>query len=130
MGTTNMLQFCYKHHWKVLNFLCMLALAWQLYGILAERIKPSNRATDISEKKLTEWDDFPVIFKICLDPAFNTTAIREGGYDSIFEYFTGENRYNSSILGWAGHDTTNTHTVESFYQNILTFTEANNFIEE
>ena len=125
-----MLQFCIKHHWKVLNFLCVIALTWQLYGILAERITPSNRATDISQKKLSDWDEFPIIFKICLDQAFNTTAIREGGYDSIFEYFTGESRFDDSILGWAGHNSTTNNTVESFYHNMLTFREAGSFIEE
>ena len=127
-----MLQFCAKYYWKFLTCLCIIALAWQLYSIIVERIEPSNRATEITEKKLGDWEEFPILFKICPDPAFNTAASREGGYDSIFEYFTGESRFDETIFGWAGHTnaSTDNDTVEVFYQKIINFPDPNLFVEE
>merc|ERR1711994_458129 len=62
--------------------------------------------TKLSERKLDDLD-FPVLIKICLNPAFNEDKIKEVGYYSLWSYFTGKGRWRNSngsaVYGWAGH---------------------------
>ena len=66
-------------------------------------IYPTLLNTDASEIDLRDIG-FPLDIKICAEPGFNETAIEEAGYDrSPWTYFNGVSRFNSSIVGWAGH---------------------------
>ena len=67
-------------------------------------IYPTLLNMDASEIDLQDIE-FPLDIKICAEPGFNETAIEEAGYDgkSPWKYFTGVSRFNSSIVGWAGH---------------------------
>ena len=47
--------------------------------------------------------DFPVVFKICITPGFDAKNLKFVGYSSVYNYFAGESRHNSSLIGWAGH---------------------------
>ena len=47
--------------------------------------------------------EFPVLFKLCVKPAFNQTELEAAGYENSWGYFKGESMFNSSIIGWAGH---------------------------
>ena len=47
-----------------------------------------------------------MIFKICVKPGFNSTALEEAGYDTkygLFRYFLGRSKFNRSTYGWGGH---------------------------
>ena len=66
-------------------------------------IYPTLLNMDASEIDLRDTE-FPLDIKICAEPGFNETAIEEVGYDrSPWTYFNGVSRFNSSIVGWAGH---------------------------
>ena len=66
-------------------------------------IQPTLLNTDSSEIDLEDIQ-FPLHIKICAEPGFNETAIEEVGYEnSPWRYFYGISRFNSSIVGWAGH---------------------------
>ena len=67
-------------------------------------VVPDLMNTDSSEIDLKDMK-FPLDIKICPQPGFNKTAIGEAGYDekSWWSYFKGVGRFNSSIVGWAGH---------------------------
>ena len=119
--------FLMKHHWKILNLLCCFAFIWQLYGIMDDWIHPSRKTTDIMENKLEDLE-FPIVFKVCLKPGFNITALKEEGYSSIPGYFTGQSRYNSSIYGWAGHinNSQSKSTVEDVYKKVEYFPNIEN----
>ena len=47
--------------------------------------------------------EFPVLFKICIKPGFDTSELHKAGYKSIWSYFTGQSRYDESVYGRAGH---------------------------
>ena len=47
--------------------------------------------------------DFPLLTRVCVRPGFDMAALREAGYNSTDSYFTGKSRFNSSVIGWAGH---------------------------
>ena len=63
--------------------------------------------------------EFPMSFQICVTEFNLTNATDEKyhkyGYNGLWEYFKGKSRYNSIIVGWAGHKqnhSTATFTVE------------------
>ena len=83
-------------HWGM-----FCALLWDSFS--RGFIYPTLLNTDASEIDLQDIE-FPLDIKICAEPAFNETAIEEAGYDrSPWKYFRGISRFNSSIVGWAGH---------------------------
>ena len=84
------------HHWGM-----FCALLWDSFS--RGFIYPTLLNTDASEIDLQDIE-FPLDIKICAEPGFNETAIEEAGYaKSPWKYFTGVSRFNSSIVGWAGH---------------------------
>lgn len=89
------------------------------------------KTTDITEKQLKNLQ-FPIMFKICMKPGFNTTALKEEGYAGISEYFLGRSRFNSSVYGWAGHSNTSEarSTVDDVYQKVQYFHRVEKAIHE
>ena len=124
-----MLEHTLKNHMKLINFLCLFGFTWQLSGILGEWIKPSQQTTQITETNLDNIE-LPLI-KLCLDPAFNATALQEEGYQDIPAYFHGKSRYNSSIYGWGGHTKTSyiRGAVDQIYQKVQNFPTANGLLK-
>ena len=98
--------------WRLINIACVLAAIVQLGFILESFIKPTLLNTSVKEIDLQDID-FPIEIKICAQPGFNETALKEMGYEEgIWNYFYGKSRFNSSsthtldghsIIGWAGH---------------------------
>ena len=102
--------------WFTVYVLCISALFAQIYPLLrfllttniisnmssprdyAYPSKTSTRREEVIMK------DFPLLTRICIHPGFDITALREAGYLSVDNYFSGRSRFNSSMLvGWAGH---------------------------
>ena len=55
-------------------------------------------------KKALKDIEFPVSFQICVNEInFTDEKYQKFGYDGLWNYFKGESRYNSSLVGWAGH---------------------------
>jgi hypothetical protein len=102
----------------LLHLLCAAALLVQLGSVLWNGyIRPSVTNTVVEEIKLEDMD-LPVVFKICITPGFNLTAIKEMGYErGVYDYFEGRSKYNETILGWAGH--TNTSGVQGSVAEVL-----------
>ena len=91
--------------WRLINIACILAALIQLGFILKGFIRPNLLNTSVQEIDLGEID-FPIEIKICAQPGFNETTLKEMGYNHIWGYFLGRSRFNSSIIGWAGHTAT------------------------
>ena len=106
-----------RYAWIAVNVICALILIAQLGSVLNNFINPTVSHT--WEKDLTlENMEFPVVFKICVIPGFNTTALKEAGYDDSFNYFLGRSRFNNKTIGWAGHSASNKNSLGSV-QDIL-----------
>ena len=114
-----------KHYWKLLNLLAIIAFSWQLYGIIHDWVVPTFKTTEISNANLSDFE-FPVVFKVCLKPGFNSTYLKEEGYNGISGYFVGESKFNSSLVGWAGHN--NDSGVTGTVQGEFAFLDNNMFI--
>ena len=68
------------------------------------QLNPSETFTKYQETLLDNID-FPIIFKICLKPSLNLTFLQSVGYKNRKMYFLGRSIHNTSLYGWAGHDT-------------------------
>ena len=66
------------------------------------QINPLETVSHIEEMSLDNID-FPVVFKICIKPAFNISELNHAGYNSIWGYFKGQSMHNASVYGWGGH---------------------------
>ena len=105
---------------KILVACFSLAFIVQFAEIIYETAYPSVTTTNVAEEIV---ESFPMIFKICPNPAFKMQALLDFGYYDIYTYFLGQSRFNHSIYGWAGH-TENTSTIappEEIYPNITLF---------
>ena len=81
---------------------CFLAFCIQTFLITKEFLRPS--ATVSATKKMQLMDlVFPVLFRICVRPCFNMSALQEAGYSDPVEFFRGRSRYLEASYGWAGH---------------------------
>ena len=92
-----------NHHILFTNLICLTAFTVQFGNILQGYIDPQQTNIRVSERNITT---FPLVFKICLSPGLNESAIKEAGYWSGIDYFQGISKYNSSLVGWAGHTST------------------------
>ena len=95
---------CYLrlHPWRVLHAGCGIAFIVQMSILASSQIYPSETVSHVEERTL-DGIEFPVLFKICIKPAFDIKELDKAGYSSIWHYFIGQSKYNASIFGWAGH---------------------------
>ena len=91
--------------WILLHIACSLAVSIQIVSVLHDFVKPQTTNSETEEIHLENME-FPLLFKICVDPSFNGSAVAELGYNGIWNYFSGLSRFNESIYGWAGHTST------------------------
>jgi hypothetical protein len=86
----------------LLNTCCIIAFLVQISFITYGYIKPERPITETFRQDLDEME-FPVVFKVCVIPAFNDSAVKKEGYRGATGFFDGKSRFNDSILGWGGH---------------------------
>ena len=94
-----------KWPWLAVLLICGLAFLVQLRSVYMNYMNPTVFNTVVENMNLHELE-FPLVFKICVKPGFNNSALEEAGYDSSFgplDYFIGKSKYNRSYHGWAGH---------------------------
>ena len=91
-----------KSPWIIINTACFVALGAQMFIIGKSQLYPLHTINYMEEKSFDSVN-FPVIFKICIKPAFNDEELYKTGYSSSWGYFEGRSRYNRSLIGWAGH---------------------------
>ena len=111
--------FKIKWPWLLVHLICGLALLVQLKSVFINYMEPTVFNVVVEERDLQDMD-FPLVFKICVKPGFNNTALEEAGYNTTFgplEYFLGRSKYNRSSYGWAGH--TATSGVKATVANLL-----------
>ena len=115
---------CKLNGWFLVNFLCIFAVTIQLAFNLRDFLFPRLTNTRV-ETRVLRGEDFPLIFKICVQPAFNKSALEETGYSygKHFRYFQGKSMFNKSVFGWAGHtkDSGIYGTVEEVFRKVTSY---------
>ena len=74
----------------------------QLYFLLPTWLNPVQTTLEFSEENLNH-SQFPIIFKICGNPAFNIDKLHVAGYKDEVQFFLGQWKENNSVYGWFGH---------------------------
>ena len=106
-----------KLHWVMINVGCVVAFLIQLGSVFIDGYIAPTEIQSVTENKNLRDTEFPLVFKICVNPGFNTSAIHEAGYSAHNQYFKGRSKYNKSVYGWGGH--TNTSGVVGSVEHIL-----------
>ena len=103
---------------RIVNCLLVVACGLHVGYIVLNILNPEFPQVRIYKEQLKNIE-FPISFQICVNEFNLTNATNEKyhkyGYDGLLEYFKGESRYNSTIVGWTGHKqnhSTDTFTVE------------------
>ena len=91
-----------RNYILLVNLACFVGFCVQLANVVDTYVHPTQTTMEVNEKDLQD-SDFPLLFKICINPSFNHTAIDEAGFDDAYGFFSGTSRFNSSLFGWAGH---------------------------
>ena len=91
-----------RRPWVAIYICCSIAFTIQLVSVADKLLNPYETYTNIEQRKLQEIS-FPIIFKICIKPGLDEAELKKSGYDGITNYFRGRSKYNSSLIGWAGH---------------------------
>ena len=88
--------------WTFANLVCTSFFFYQLSELLPTYFTPTMTYTEVKNVELKDMD-FPLDFKICVSPLFNTTALGQFGYEHVAWYKMGVNS-DGSLIGWGGHD--------------------------
>ena len=94
--------FIKKRVFGLVNICCGVALIIQVCLITEGYFWPDITHTDSYQEELHEIE-FPVLFRVCIEPGFVEAELIQAGYDDFSEYFHGRSRHNTSIFGWSGH---------------------------
>ena len=81
---------------------CFVVFVVQMGFLFYNRIHPSQTVSSTKQTQLADVS-FPVVFKICIKPAYNMKQLNEAGYNSGWDYFLGCSKHNGFLMGWAGH---------------------------
>ena len=106
------IKFLTTKYWLIIHFGFFLAFLAQFASIVQDLLHPSQTTTSIQEHKVTE---IPILFKICVNPGFNLTKIKEEGYTNTYEYFLGHSKYSNTSYGWSGNNNYSTVAGESLF---------------
>ena len=86
------------------QILCCIAFTIHAIVNLYITLNPQETVMRFEPRNLDDIELFPIIFKICLNPAFKIDNIKLAGYASLWDYFHGKSKYNKNkYFGWAGH---------------------------
>ena len=86
-----------------LQILCFIAFTIHAIINLYNTLNPKETIMRFEPRNLDDIE-FPIVFKICLNPAFKIDEIQSAGYASLWDYFHGKSKYKKrKFYGWAGH---------------------------
>ena len=78
---------------------CIINLCYVVFNILNPKLPKIK-----NYKKLLKDIQFPISFEVCLNEVnVSISKYHEYGYENSFNFFKGISKYNTSLIGWAGH---------------------------
>ena len=87
---------------KLFKLFAGMSFIIHILFIMKDEIFPTETYTRYEHRNLDDIE-FPVVIKICIQPAFDGDEIRKVGYKEVYHYFIGESKYDRRRFGWAGH---------------------------
>ena len=89
----------------LLTIAMILVFVAHLGYIVYEIIHPRFPEIVKYKKDLSEIE-YPITFKICDDASnlsFTAEKYQKYGYSDLWQFYSGQSMFNSSVYGWAGH---------------------------
>ena len=74
---------------------CIGLFVLQMSLLIQSQMHPEKTISSTEQKILGEIP-FPVVFRICIKPAYNETFLKEAGYRQTWDYFTGSHHFKPS----------------------------------
>ena len=87
---------------KIINFACLVIFIVQALELVIQYRNPQFTTTSVEYRRLMEIE-FPILFKVCVNPGFNSDKLSQYGYSDLVGYFHGKSSKGSSVIGWTGH---------------------------
>ena len=75
--------FLCKQPWAFALLPCVAAFLVQITTLADEMINPTQTVVNTRRLNLSQLEVFPVVFKLCIQPGYNQTAIWEAGYSEV-----------------------------------------------
>ena len=94
-----------KRKWILIHSLCSLIFILHITTMGLDDANPEHTVSSKKAVKLNEMEAFPVVFKLCIKPGgYDLEQLNKFGYQTATHYFYGQSMYNTSLVGWAGHN--------------------------
>ena len=75
--------FLCKQPWALALLPCVIAFLVQITTLADEMINPTQTVVNTRRLNLSQLNVFPIVFKLCIQPGYNQTAIWEAGYGEV-----------------------------------------------
>ena len=80
---SHLFNFFSKHPWALALLPCVIAFLVQITTLADEMINPIQTVVNTRRMNLSQLETFPVVFKLCIQPGYNQTAIWDAGYSEV-----------------------------------------------
>lgn len=87
---------------RIINSVCLVIFIVQALQLVFQYRNPLFTATSVEYRRLRDIE-FPILFKVCVNPGFNSEKLSQYGYSDLVGYFHGKSSKSSSFVGWTGH---------------------------
>ena len=75
--------FLCKKPWALAFLPCVIAFVVQITNLAEEMINPTQTVVNTRRLNLSQLNIFPVVFKLCIEPGYNQTAMWDAGYSEV-----------------------------------------------
>ena len=75
----------------ILKLACSIAFLMQISGSIYSQLDPKETVAKTVRADLNNID-FPVAFKVCMKPSFNTAEVEKVGYTYTYSFFAGRRK--------------------------------------
>ena len=114
-----------QNMWLLVHTGFAFAFIIQSFSIIKDLIKPTQTTINVEEKSLKT---LPVLFKICVNPAFDVGLLKEEGYNNMLDYFLGKIwDGNTTRYGWGGKYS---KTAKELYNRVKAHNNVSDIIQE
>ena len=89
---------------KVLVLIFSIIFLVQFCHLISRFVRPTQLNTVVEVVRMEELEEFPLVFKFCMRPGWNATALEEHGYSSVDQFFWGWTKSSYNDVGWGGEN--------------------------
>ena len=95
--------FTSKHSNALINVVCLILFIYTMVHLVLHYTRPTDLITKVARKSLAT-SPFPLVFKLCVKPAYDGEVFSSHGYGDVYDFFSGvaDVGGQEAFVGWAG----------------------------